>query len=258
MPRVPNAMIRRSRQPEQPGQSERMGQAEQTIQGEQRRRFELSPLMGYSRFVARAKLVLPIIAAFLLIVLAVWPYLSIGMPQLISELKKLEPKALHDARMVQPHFTGIDKEDRPFTLTADAARQSSVDTGSTDGSSADRADGGAPDSLVALEAPKAKLLNKEGRVITATGTTGLYQFQTHFLDLFGGVTLAESRGFTFLTHTARVDLVAGTAEGQEPVAGTGPSGTVAAEGFRVLDKGDVVYFTGHSHLVLNAAHGGSE
>ena len=56
-----------------------------------------------------------------------------------------------------------------------------------------------------------------------------------------------------MTERAHVDLANKTAEGHDPVAGHGPSGDITAQGFRILDKGDTIIFTGRSHLLLKAA-----
>jgi lipopolysaccharide export system protein LptC len=52
------------------------------------------------------------------------------------------------------------------------------------------------------------------------------------------------------SSSARLDLKVGTAEGDEKVEGHGPTGTISAEGFRVLDNGARVFFTGPAKLVL--------
>jgi len=58
---------------------------------------------------------------------------------------------------------------------------------------------------------------------------------------------------TFRTESATVDLEGGTAEGHEKVEGHGPSGEVESEGFRILDKGAVVIFTGRARMLLEGA-----
>ena len=42
----------------------------------------------------------------------------------------------------------------------------------------------------------------------------------------------------------------GTAEGHEPIEGEGPFGHASGQGFRILEHGDVIIFTGQSHLEL--------
>jgi lipopolysaccharide export system protein LptC len=192
----------------------------------------------YSRFVGWAKLVLPMTAGGLLLVLAAWPYVSSGFDRLRLVFPKLDSAQVRDLRMVNPRFSGVDKEKRPFTLTADTARQNPEN-----------------DDLVGLEVPKADIMTKEGAWVVVTGKTGIYQPQNHFLDLFGDVTMFHDKGYQFHTEKARVDLNAGSAEGDQPINGAGPAGTITGEGFRILKKGETVLFTGKSRLVMKAATG---
>jgi|HubBroStandDraft_1064217.scaffolds.fasta_scaffold00143_26 lipopolysaccharide export system protein LptC len=209
-----------------------------------RRRMSLqrSYTVRYSRFVGWAKLILPSVAGGLIVALAAWPYLSVSLDRLRAAFPKLDITQLRDQKMINPRYSGVDKDKRPFTVSADTGRQ----TGS---------DANGDDNLVALDGPKADILTKEGAWVVVTGDTGIYQGQTHFLDLFGHVTLFHDKGYEFKTNSARVDLDSGTAEGHEAIAGDGPSGTVSGEGFRVLQKGDIVIFTGKCHLVLDRVHG---
>jgi lipopolysaccharide export system protein LptC len=142
--------------------------------------------------------------------------------------------------MLNPRFTGLDRRQRPFTVTADSARQSDASSSA--------------DEPVALDKPKGNVETHEGAWIVTTGDTGIYQPQAHLLDLFGNVTLFHDRGYTFATHSARMDLQTGDAEGHEPVAGQGPAGTIDGEGFKVVENGDTVIFTGKAKALLQAAH----
>jgi lipopolysaccharide export system protein LptC len=210
--------------------------------GSRRTLLERGQTLRYSRFVGRAKLILPSVAGALIVAVAVWPYLSVSFERLKPVFLKLDFAQLRDQKMINPRYSGVDKDKRPFTVSADAGRRSATDASGDD-------------DLVALDGPKADILTKEGAWVVVAGDTGIYQAQTHFLDLFGHVTLFHDKGYEFKTSSARVDLDSGTAEGHEPIAGDGPSGTVSGEGFRVLQKGDIVIFTGKNHLVLDHIHG---
>jgi hypothetical protein len=112
--------------------------------------------------------------------------------------------------------------------------------------------------LVSLETPQANLKTHRGADIVVTAATGIYQSQVQLLDLFGKVTLVHQDGTRFVTDSARVDVANNTAEGSDPIAGEGPSGNVKAEGFRILDKGDTIIFTGKSDMLLTGAKPGTE
>jgi hypothetical protein len=89
-----------------------------------------------------------------------------------------------------------------------------------------------------------------GASVVVTAATAMYQSQAQLLDLFDDVNLIHENGTRFVTRTAHVDVSANTAEGRDPVVGHGPSGDIAAQGFRILEKGDTIIFTGKSNLRL--------
>src|SRR6185312_2078985 len=100
------------------------------------------------------------------------------------------------------------------------------------------------DGLITLERPKGDLTTASGSWLELSASTGLYQPQPQLLDLFGEVGLYQDKGNEFHSATAHVDMAAGTAEGDDPITGQGPFGNVTAEGFRILDRGDTIIFTG--------------
>ena len=193
---------------------------------------------GYSRFVAMAKRILPVVAVILLLIIGAWPKLSeivTPHPPPDPRVPKLDPREAKDLRMVNAHYTGVDRQNRPFVITAEVARQNS-----------------SADQLIALEGPKGDLTSTSGSWFELTAYSGTYQPDGQILELFGNVQLFQDKGNEFRTDSAHIDVAKGTAEGNEPVAGQGPFGQVTGEGFRILERGDIIIFTGHAHLELVA------
>jgi lipopolysaccharide export system protein LptC len=193
---------------------------------------------GYSRFVGLAKRILPLVAASVLLIIAAWPRLAtLWAVRSASEsgLPRLDPREAKDLRMVNARYTGVDRQNRPFVITAEVARQNSSD-----------------DQLIALEGPKGDLTSTSGNWFEATAYSGTYQPDGQILDLFGDVQLFQDKGNEFHTDVAHIDVAKGSAEGNDPVAGQGPFGHVTGEGFRIFDRGDIIIFTGHAHLELVA------
>lgn len=190
----------------------------------------------HTRVVAWLKWLLPMFAAALVLLVGAWPQIQDGLSRLGSSIPRIDLGAARDLSMINARYTGLDRHDRPFAITADVARQT-----------------GAKDDLVSLEAPKADLALENGAWVAVTAETGLYHTQPKQIDLYGDVNLYHDKGMTFRTESAKVDLEAGTAEGHEPVQGHGPSGEVESEGFRILDKGAVVIFTGRARMLLESA-----
>ena len=196
-----------------------------------RRRAQLSP--GYSRFVNLAKRIFPAIALVLLLLVAAWPRLQDAVERVRFAPPQLDLREAQDVRMVEARYSGVDRQHRPFVITADVARQNP-----------------SANDIVALEQPKGDLNTASGSAVQITARTGIYQPQMQLLDLFGDVRLLQDKGNEFRTGSAHIDMANGTAEGHEPIEGEGPFGHASGQGFRVLDRGDVIIFTGQSHLEL--------
>jgi lipopolysaccharide export system protein LptC len=192
--------------------------------------------LRHSRIVAWLKWVLPMVAATLVLLVGAWPEIQAGLSRLTAAIPRIDLRAARDLSMVNARFTGLDRHDRPFSVTADVARQTTAN-----------------DELVSLETPKADLALESGAWVALTAETGLYHTQPKQVDLYGDVNLYHDKGMTFRTESATVDLEGGTAEGQEKVEGHGPSGEIESEGFRILDKGAVVIFTGRARMLLEGA-----
>jgi lipopolysaccharide export system protein LptC len=188
---------------------------------------------GYSRFVNLAKRIFPAIARGLLLLVAAWPRLQDAIERVHFAPPQIDLREAQDVRMVQARYSGIDRQHRPFVITANVARQNP-----------------SANDIVALEQPKGDITTASGNAIQITARTGIYQPQTQLLDLFGDVRLLQDKGNEFRTGSAHIDMANGTAEGHEPIEGEGPFGHASGQGFRMLDRGDVIIFTGQSHIEL--------
>jgi lipopolysaccharide export system protein LptC len=193
---------------------------------------------AYSRFVQLSKRALPAVAASLLLLVVAWPRLEDAFETIHLALPRIDLSEARDLHMVQARYAGIDRENRPFVITAQIARQKPN-----------------LDDLITLERPKGDLTTQTGSWIELSGDTGFYQPQPQLLDLFGNVSLYQDKGDEFHSASAHLDMAAGTAESDDPVTGQGPFGTVTAQGFRILDKGDTIIFTGHATLDMEPHQG---
>jgi LPS export ABC transporter protein LptC len=135
--------------------------------------------------------------------------------------------------MLNPRYAGVDRQNRPYVVTSAIGRQASN-----------------RDDLMSLERPRAEMTMRNGALVVVTAATAMYQSQAQLLDLFGDVNLVRDDGTRFVTNTAHVDVAADSAVGNDPVTGHGPSGDITAQGFRVVDRGNTIVFTGKSNLML--------
>lgn len=198
-----------------------------------RRHLHFGNTRSHSRFVQRTKWVLPALAVTLLLLVGTWPELSSVVEHLHFSLPRIDINEARNLRMVQPRYSGIDRDNRPYTLTAATASQTSQSS-----------------DIVSLEAPRADMTTNSGNWVELTGYTGTYQPQPQLLDLYGDVELYQDRGNEFHTDSAQLDIANGSAQGSEPVNGHGPFGHVTAEGFTMQDHGAVITFTGKTNLTL--------
>lgn len=215
--------------PRPPGPPPRAGAAEAPVRPPPR----LSVGNPYSMFVGLMKVVLPAMAAALILLVIAWPKLMLEEDRFRVGVSLLSPDQVDNLSMLNARFEGIDEKSQPYTITANMASQSGVD-----------------EDLVDLDLPKADITLADGTWLALTARTGQYRREGKQLDLHGSVSLFHDKGFELRSEFARIDLAASTAEGDRPVEGQGAAGRIHAEGFRVLDRGQRIVFTGKSRLVI--------
>jgi lipopolysaccharide export system protein LptC len=192
----------------------------------------------YSRRVAMARMALPAIGIFLLLLVAIWPRVAPLFDRL--RFAAIDLKEARELRMMNPRYAGTDRSGRPFVITAAIGRQVP-----------------GRDDVMALDLPRADLKNSSGATTVVTANSGVYQSNTQFIDLFGDVTMTRENGTQIVTASARLDTANNAAEGHDPVEGHGPSGNIKAQGFQIIDQGDIVIFTGVTDLWLRGGNSGS-
>jgi lipopolysaccharide export system protein LptC len=187
---------------------------------------------SYSRFVSLTKVVLPFLALALIGLVMAWPHLktdtsfSIGFSS--AQLAGETQPGMDNAR-----YVGTDQNRQPYSVTADVARIVSEASGEVD-----------------LDVPKADLTLDDGTWLVMTADTGRYQGDLATLELNGNVNLFHDTGYEITTQQLMVHLKAGTAEGNTILTGHGPFGELKAQGIKLIEKGQVIYFTGPAQLIL--------
>ncbi len=187
----------------------------------------------YSRFVQMMKFLLPAVALLLIGLVLVWPHLRSDDLRFRLSFAALTADETEDPSMVNPRYLGIDKENQAFSITADLARKLASGTAN-----------------VELEMPKADIVLDDGTWLVLTAENGVFKRLKKTLDLTGAVNLFHDSGYEFRTSKASIDLEQGTAESTTAVRGQGPFGDLRAEGFRLIDKGKTILFTGKAKLKI--------
>ena len=190
--------------------------------------------LAYTRTVGLLKILLPSLAVLIVALLVAWPLLQPDeRASTLSDTGELE--------MLNAHYVGTDKENRPFTVESERAVRSTADP-----------------NVMDLVKPEAEMVLKDGTWIVLRAQTGRYNQETGKLLLLGGVRVMHDKGYEFASDEAHVDVAEGTAWGDLPVTGQGPFGELNAEGFRLYDRGRTLVFTGRSNLKLAGKADGTE
>ncbi len=196
--------------------------------------------LGYSRFVSMMKLFLPTAALALIALIAAWPHLQPEDSRFRIGFAVLGARETENPSMVNARYVGTDRDNQPFSITADLAKNLLMGT-----------------TAVELEMPKADIALKDGTWLVLTAEAGNYDRDTKMLNLAGAVNLFHDSGYEIRTPEAQIDLDKGTAQGDKAVEGHGPFGDLKAEGFRLENKGKLITFTGKARLLIYSEIGKS-
>ena len=177
---------------------------------------------------------LPLVAVLLLGLIVIWPLMTgreEGFRITYSEMTDVDGTL----KMVNARYIGTDERNQPFTVTATEASQPEPNS-----------------SVVLLREIAADIFMTEeaDAWYALTAAEGVYEREQKLLDLAGQVTLYSDAGHELVTETAHIDLGLGIAEGDQPVQAQGPLGLLNAGNFRLIDRGETMYFGNRVKLVV--------
>ena len=192
---------------------------------------DIQALKKRSRMVERLKYSLPGLALVILLILIGWPRAQRWIYQQRPTLAQtvLEPQENNTA--IYPEYKGSDQKNQPYTITADQGTEISLDE-------------------IYLTHPKMVMNLKAGDVVTLASTSGTLNKTTNKVHLVGNVTLTHSQGYVLKTAEAWINCNEGSAHGESPIEGNGPTGAIQAKGFRLAEQGNKVTFIGETQLLL--------
>ena len=195
----------------------------------------------YSYFVGLMRLTLPAVAVGLIAMIALWPMLDFEAGKFRTGfLSSLKLRDIENLTLVKPQYYGRDSKNRAYSITAALARQDNPES-----------------ELIALSAPTAEITLGDGTWVALTAKRGELFRKAKRLLLKGEVSVFHDAGYSLRTESVNVDLAGGNAVGHQRIVGYGPLGKLEAEGFRIVDKGRSVFFTGRTHLVIRPGAMGS-
>lgn len=189
--------------------------------------------LSYSRTVRLLKIVLPATGLALVLLLLVWPNLSSNGDQF--RLEPISDATLENAelRMVNPRFMSLDTKNRPFNISATAARQQ---------------EGG--QNTVIFQGISADMTMDDETWLALMSSDGSFNRETNILMLSGQVNIFHDQGYEISTSQARIDLNTNTIIGDQPVSGNGPLGLFTGTGVDVDIEQGRLNLRGPARLVM--------
>jgi lipopolysaccharide export system protein LptC len=181
----------------------------------------------YSRFVRTLKFVLPISAFALVLATLLFALLYDADDSLTFSFTSVE-QVDNDLRMVNPRFSGLDNENRPFLVTAGSATQDATNP-----------------RTVTLEALEADLALSADTWVNLSAAVGRLDTEEETLVLEGDISLFTDAGYEFHTDRATVMLGERRVISDTEVVGQGPLGILRADGFEAENAGQTLRFTGN-------------
>ena len=194
---------------------------------------------AYSRFVNLMKFLLPLAALALLFLVFLWPNLNSDDLKFQLGFATINFEIGGQPSMINPRYHGADEKNQRYSVTADLAKRIGKNQDSLSS------------EVLRLEMPKADIMMKDGTWLVLTAKTGVFLKKEQKLNLTGKVNLFHDSGFEVTTQKAQIDLENGAATGALPVEGHGPFGHLEGEGFKLLNKGKTIFFTGKSRLTIH-------
>lgn len=191
---------------------------------------------GYSRLVRSLRLILPLLAAALLVLAMIWPSLDWKSVIVGDDLDiSVDPRDVQELRMRSARLVGADETGQPYQVSATQARQGENGL-----------------DVVILDQPAGEIVLDDGATLTVSAERGHYNRNAESLELSGAVVVEHGNGYKFLSDSAVVDISDNRASGYEAVEGIGPEGRIEGEGFEILDKGRTVKILGKSRLTVTS------
>ncbi|MEM7617858.1 MAG: LPS export ABC transporter periplasmic protein LptC [Pseudomonadota bacterium] len=194
---------------------------------------------GYSVFVRRMRLILPLIAVILIGVVFTWS--NMGDETIISAEDPAAPKTIGKNELLNPKFESVDDKNQPYTIVAKRALQ-----------------GNNNDDIVILEEPLADMLLNSGNWVAIKAKQGAFSQEKQSLLLRGDVELFHDKGYQMSMPELHVNMDKNTARTDKDVKGHGPLGTLEAKGLSADSAKGHLSFTGPAKLVLYQGQTGAD
>lgn len=182
--------------------------------------------VGYSRFVRIMKVMLPLIAFSLIVLVVVYSTLRREGGKIAITGTILNDLS-NDRQLVKPKLTGTDGRGQPFTVTADSATSAQGKTRS-----------------MVFDSVVADVTMQDKSWVQIDATKGLLNGEAKTLDLTDTINIFSDKGYECHTASARYDFGLGLLKGEQPIKCQGPLGLITGQKFEGLRDPGIMRFTG--------------
>jgi lipopolysaccharide export system protein LptC len=182
--------------------------------------------LGYSRFVRIMKVMLPLVAFSLIVLVLVYSTLKRESNSVKIAATTLDDLK-HDRQLVKPKLTGTDGRGQPFTVTAKSAT-------STQGKS----------RSMMFDTVVADVTMQDKSWVQIDATKGILNGEAKTLDLTETINIYSDKGYECHTASARYDFGLGLLKGDSPINCQGPLGLISGKKFEGLRDPGIMRFTG--------------
>jgi len=182
--------------------------------------------LGYSRFVRIMKVMLPLVAFSLIVLVVVYSTMR-REGGTISITATEMSELTNDRQLVNPKLSGTDGRGQPFTVTAKSATQAPGKT-----------------RKMTFDKVVADVTMQDKSWVQVDATKGLLDAEAKTLDLTETINIFSDKGYECHTSTARYDFGLGLLKGDNPINCQGPLGLISGQKFEGLRDPGIMRFTG--------------
>lgn len=190
---------------------------------------------AYSKVVRWLRLVLPLVAVAIVVMLFTWTLLDDTTQ--VAEKPKGKGMDQTQNELLEARFESRDSSDRPYVITAARAVQGKPERGQDE-------------KTIYLEKPTGHMTMEEGRTLNLTARQGTYDQDNASLDLAGGVDLNTTDGYEMHTEKVFISLNDSRAQSDTALNGQGPAGMVEAAGFSADNEKGLLVLKGPARLII--------
>jgi len=185
----------------------------------------LHSVVRYTRFVRSTKVILGLLALFLVGLVLFYPLFKADDAGIRIAFTSIEKGASTPTKMINAQFHGLDKDRQPYNVGARTATQKD-------------------ENIIDLDKVTGDITLKNGVWLSVSADAGVFFVKEHLLDLKGAIDMFNDEGYEFRAETMHVDIGRKTALTHDHVEGQGMLGKLKAHGAFIDGNKKTIDFEG--------------